>query len=320
MRYNCIRKNVLKAVIVSTPFAYMTITTITWIPKLEIIRKELIKCVFLRNKISSPGDGREYVENPILEKDIRNCIHERSGGVKIIWAPPGSGKTTTVQHVLNAELKGGKISGVLTLNPPVQQAVIGEWFMNELRFLGLETLTKYDKLSSLLDTTHEKPYVIVIDHFDNLDFDQKLRTFIKVTAEDSDLHKNYVVIVICNDAAKVSTMKKWNGGVKIRLINDELIAYKWSVDQIEKWIEHNLKNHPTIDVKKNKVHFDKFMETAVVAGTPDFLITNSFSFEHMSIHEIENSWIDNSNYIRKTWNIGQQLLSSRYCQSYWWCR
>ena len=318
MSFNCIRKNVLQTVIVSAPFAYMTITTITWIPKLEFIRKELIKCVFIRNnmKISSLGDGQEYVENTILERDVRNCIHD-SCGVKIIWAPAGSGKTTTVQHVLNVELKGGKISGVLTLNPPVKHAVIGEWFLNELRFLGLETLTKYDQLSSLLDTTQQKPYVIVIDHFDNFDFDQKLRTFIKVTAEDSDLHKNYVVIVICNDAAKVSTMKKWNGGVKIRLINDELIAYKWSVDQIEKWIEHNLKNHPTIDVKKNKVHFDKFMETAVVAGTPDFLITNSFSFEHMSIHEIENSWIDNSNYIGKTRNIGQQLLSSRYC---WWRR
>ena len=29
--------------------------------------------------------------------------------------------------------------------------------------------------------------------------------------------------------------------------------------------------HQTINVNKNKVHFDKFIESAVVAGTPDFL-------------------------------------------------
>ena len=113
-------------------------------------------------------------------------------------------------------------------------------------------------------------------------------------------------------------MKKWNGGVKIRLINEEFISYKWNRTQIEKWVEYNLKGHQTINVNKNKVHFNKFIESAVVAGTPDFLITNSFSCDNLSIQEIENSWIDNSNCISKTWNIGQQLLSSRYCQSYWW--
>ena len=222
--------------------------------------------------------------------------------------------------MLNAEYRDGKISGVLTLIPPVRPVGVDEWFMNELNFLGFETLTKYDQLSSLLDTSHEKPYVIVIDQFDNLDFDENLRRFIKVTAEDSHLRKNYVVIVICTDAAKVSTMKKWNGGVKIRLINEEFISYKWNGTQIEKWIEYNLKGHTTINVNKNKVHFNKFIESAVVAGTPDFLITNSFSCDNLSIQEIENSWIDNSNCISKTWTIGQQLLSSRYCQSYWWWR
>ena len=76
----------------------------------------------------------------------------------------------------------------------------------------------------------------MIDQFDNLDFDEKLRRFIKVTAEDSHLHKNCVVFVICTDAAKVSTMKKWNGGVKIRPTNDEFIEYKWNAAQIDKWI------------------------------------------------------------------------------------
>lgn len=322
-----IRKNNIKAVLATVtaiPCAYTTITTtntsdVSWIPK--IVRKEIMKCVFTRNiETSSLGEKHKYIENPILERDIHNCIQEQSGGVKIIWAPHGTGKTTTVRHVLNSECNGGKISGVLTLIPPVRPVGVGEWFMNELKFLGFETLTKYDQLSSLLHTSHEKPYVIVIDQFDNLDFDENLRRFIKVTAEDSSLHKNYIVIVICTDAAKVSTMQKWNGGVKIRPINDEFIAYKWNVTQIEKWIEHNLKEHPTINVKKNKVHFDKFTESAVVAGTPDFLITNSFSLDNQSIHEIENSWINSSNYINKTWIIGQQLLSSRYSQSKWWWR
>ena len=164
MSFNCIRKNTMKAVLASVTaisFAYTTITTTnnantSWIT--EFWRKELIKCVVTRNmKISSLGEEHKYIENPILERDIHNCTNKQSGGVKIIWAPPGTGRTTTVQHVLNAECKGGKISGVLTLTPPVGSVEIGEWFRNELSYLGFGTLTKYDQLSSLLDTTHENP-------------------------------------------------------------------------------------------------------------------------------------------------------------------
>jgi mannose/fructose/N-acetylgalactosamine-specific phosphotransferase system component IIB len=77
-------------------------------------------------------------------------------------------------------------------------------------------------------------------------------------AEDSHRTKKYVVLVLCADATKVSTMNEWNGGVKIKLVNDDHLAYKWSNTQIDKWIELNMKDHKTIDIVKDRKHYNKF--------------------------------------------------------------
>jgi ABC-type iron transport system FetAB ATPase subunit len=322
MIYNKLGKNVLKtiAAVAAASVTYSaSYESINWISKLEIVRKEMIKSIFTRNVAKLSLRKGSYVDNPALEKDIRSCIHDQPGGVKIIWAPPGTGKSTTVKHVLNAEIAYGKISGVLMLTPPRMTMNPDEWFRCELRYSGFETLTPYDHLSSLIVAPLDKPYVIVIDQCDNLDYDEKLRLFIKSIAEDSNIINNYVVIVICTDAAKAATMKKWNGGVKIRLINDEPIAYKWSDSQIEKWIEYNLKDHPTINSKINSVHFNKFKKAAVDAGTPDFLITNTSSNDIITNKKID-SWNQHSKYINNKWSSGQQLLSTSSTQSYWYQR
>ena len=322
MTYNKLGKNVIKsfvgtaAAVGSLAYAY-NIKPIDWILNLEIVRKELIKSIFTRNvKTLSLREGDKYVENHALEEDIRNCIHRQPGGVKIIWAPPGTGKSTTVKHVLNSEITDDKISGVLMLTPPRISMEPDEWFRHELRYLGFETLTKYDHLSGLIVAPVNKHYEIVIDQCDNLNYDEKLRLFIKGIAEDSNIYNNYVVIVICTDAGKAATMKKWNGGIKIRLINDEPIAYKWSVSQVEEWLKHNLKEHPTINSKTNEVQFNKFKKAAVDAGTPDFLITNSSSKDIITNQKVD-SWNQHSSYINKSWLSGQQLLSSSFIQSHW---
>jgi Cdc6-like AAA superfamily ATPase len=289
----------------------------SYVPKIKIIRKELFKFI-CNSQIKSAEPKHVYVEHPVFERDIRNCIRDESGGVKIIWAPRGTGKTTIVKHVLNGEIIDDQISGILWFTSPSSSSIKpAEWFINQLKYLGIETMTKYDHISSFIDAPANKPYVIVLDQCDNFDFDVNLWRFIKVMAEDSHLTKNYVVIVICSDASKVANMKEWNGGVKINLINCDFIEYKWNATQIEKWIEHHLKDHETIHPDKDIEHYNKFKKAAIVAGTPDFLITNSYSIEHKTKQEIVNSWNDNSKYIRTMWNSGQQLLSSRYCQSYW---
>lgn len=321
MSYNKTVRNVIGAVVTTTPFAYTFMTsnadTISWFPKMVIIRKELIKsCFSSKIKILEIGKNRKYVEHPVLEQDIRNCINDESGGVKILWAPPGTGKSTSVYHVINAELETGNISGVLMLTPPRMSVEPDEWFRYQFRYLGIETLTQNEHLSTLIEVPSNKPFVIVIDQCDNLDFNDKLRKFIKVLAEDSHGSKKYVVLAICTNAAKAATMKEWNGGIKIKLLNHKYNAYKWSVSQIEKWIEQNLKDHKTINPINNIAHYNKFKKAAIVAGTGDFLITNTCPTENQSLSEIENSWNAKSNYVGQIWGSGQLL----YPQSFWWWR
>jgi hypothetical protein len=80
-----------------TAIAYTAMTTtntdaISWSPKMVIVEKELVKSFFSRNIQTAPlGLGLKYIEHPVLEQDIRNCIHIKSGGEKIVWAPPGTG-------------------------------------------------------------------------------------------------------------------------------------------------------------------------------------------------------------------------------------
>lgn len=291
----------------------------TMIAKTATIRKELIKsCFSSKIKRLELGKNYKYVKHPVLEQDIRNCITEESGGVKIFWAPPGTGKSTSVNHVINSELETGNISGALMLTPPRMSVEPDEWFRFQFRYLGIEMLSQNEHLSYLIDAPANKPFVIVIDQCDNLEFNDKLRKFIKVLAEDSHKTKKYVVLAICTDAAKAATMKEWNGGIKIKLVNDKYNAYKWSVSQIEKWIDGHLKDHKTINPINNIAHFNKFKNAAIVAGTGDFLITNTCPTEHQSFYEIEKSWNAKSNYVGQIWKSGQLLSSSNTQSSWWW--
>ena len=320
MSYYKIGKRFLRTVTVTafTPIAYTIVNNVdmmSWFPKMVIIRKELIKNCFNSN-IEIPKTGLKYVEHPVLEQDIHNCINNEQGGVKIVWAPPGTGKTTSVRHVISEELKLGNISGVLMVTPPRMSVEPDEWFRHQFKFFGIETLTQNEQLSTLIDNDFKKPFVIVIDQCDNFDFDDKLRRFIKVLAEDSNVTKKYVVLAICTDASKAATMREWNGGVKIKLVNNKYNSYKWSLPQIEKWVEHHIKNHDMINRENNVSHYNKFIKAATVAGTADFLITNSYPIEHKNIHQIEDSWVATSKYLGQIWESGQLLSSKKKCW-YW---
>ena len=281
----------------------------SWVPKtLEARKKLLLQILTQEVEISPLGSGNKYVENTVLASDIRDCLYSESGGVKIFWAPPGTGKTTTIRHVLNAEFEKDKISGVLILSPPRMTCEPDEWFRSKLNYGEHETLKQNDDLSSMINAPPDKPYVIVIDQCDNFNFDEKMRLFIKSIAEDSHRTKKYIIMVLCSDAQKASTMNEWNGGVKIKVVRHDYKAYKWSNTQIDRWIENNIANHERIN-NRNESHFNKFKEAALIAGTPDFLIINSLSKEHKSLKDIEHSWIRNAEYLNKIWDSGEMAFS-----------
>lgn len=272
----------------------------------EYVRKKMIKYKFDKEiSLMKLRPDHIYIKNPVFDNDIHECIRSKSGGVKIIWAPPGAGKTTSIRQVLKSEIINKNLSGAIIMNAPRMMPDEPDiWFRSELELYNITTLKQNESLSSLI-SNEIQPYAIVIDQCDNFRFDEKMKVFIKSLAEDSHLTKKYIVFIICTDASKAKTMKEWNGGIKIKLLSDNENTYKWNNDMIKEWITHFLHCNQN---SKLKDYIEEFEKIAIVAGTPDFLITNTIFDEHKNISETIESWRNNSLYIKSIWKTGKGLL------------
>ena len=123
----------------------------------------------------------------LLASDMEESIKSESCGVKIIWAPQGSGKSTTARRVLNQLQRDDKISGAFIASPPDRDDKDDPsvWFRCAVSDSFGVTLKPMDKLSTLLIAPKEKPFVIVLDQCEDIDFLDNMRVFMKSMAADS---------------------------------------------------------------------------------------------------------------------------------------
>ena len=265
----------------------------------------------LRNEIPQfklPVDFK-YIEQANLAADIKNCLTSRSGGVKVIWAPCGSGKSTTARSVLDAAFKRGEISGVIVLTPPKGEFIDpDEWFRANLALFGIETLRPEDQLSDMLDSPMERPFVFVFDQCDNFEFNSATKRLIKTLAEDSVLCKKYVVIALCSSAHKARVMWNWNGRYKITLCSPGLQdAYKWSKREIVEWVGNYLNLHPDSCLADEAIR-SKFIKAAEEAGCPEFLVINADPLMQASVKSPEAIWDESAKFYKNSWAVGKQEL------------
>ena len=61
-----------------------------------------------------------YIKHLSLASDIWNTILSQSDGLKIIWAPSGTGKSTIIRQVLGDLQHEGQSSGVLIFSSPLK--------------------------------------------------------------------------------------------------------------------------------------------------------------------------------------------------------
>jgi hypothetical protein len=279
-----------------------------------LFNSEYGRAMLLRKKFSETARDLtlskdfKYVEQGNLAEDVRRCYISRTGGVKVIWAPAGSGKSTTVRHVLKAAYEQEAISGVIFLTPPRMEGTEpDEWFRSQLSCFGHETLGIFDHLSDVLTAPIDCPYVIVFDQCDNLNFDSKTSVFMKTLAEDSVLSKSYVVIALCASAVKAKIMWGWNWRSKITLVGARRQqAYKWREAEIDQWIEHYLKYHED-SCRTDETMRDEFKAAAIKAGAPEFLVTNVLPSEN-AVGGTVADWQKNAEFYERAWSKGQTLL------------
>ena len=146
----------------------------------------------------------------------------------------------------------------------------------------------------------------------------RMKRFIKSLAEDSNRTSKFIVLVICSEATKAATMKEWNGGVKVALMGVDHEAYRWTAEQIDEWTEHYLNSHKSSKLHGNP-HLDHFKKSALVAGTPDILITNTNSNENIISKEEEVKWYRNSACHESNRKAGQRTLGVRQDTIFFQC-
>jgi hypothetical protein len=215
----------------------------------------------------------------VLKESFRSNLHNSiasSHGVKILWSPPGAGKSTTVRRILIDMKKINKIRGAIIVSPPDSlDSSPSTWFRNALRDAFGNLLHPNEKLSKLLPQSDSPPYVFVLDQIDNVLLGEDMRVFIKTLAEDSSFTKSYVVLVLTADASNARTMWDWNGREKIVLMNDlngeSPMIYRWDPDDIEEWLRKHVVLNKDSPLQEGTALRKLVKEAATIAGTPGFL-------------------------------------------------
>ena len=273
--------------------------------KLDYFRKHRLQYQFRKGLTPPELQCGSFVPNLRLASDIENSILSQSCGVKIVLAPHGAGKTTTVQQVLSKLQKDRKISGVFMVSAPddTYKNKPSEWFRRALSDQFGVILQPMDHLSKFLIAPKEKPFVIVLDHCEDINHLDSMRVFIKSTAADSTLSKSYVVFILCSDPLQASNMWDWNGRQKIGPIGtEEPIDYKWKEKDIDLWLDHYMKQNPDSFLKNDTLRYH-LRNAAMIAGTPGFLVDCISTQEgnHTDIDSMTEQWDKNASLINEQW-------------------
>ena len=274
------------------------------------IRTERLKVMLQRpvNDFQLPI-GAPLVLQTSLAMDIETSICSNGGGVKIIWAPSGAGKTATVRRVLKNLQAARKIRGAIVINPPDSYVMPSTWFRSSLRDMFGNLVNPNEKISEILPKFDGRPFIFVLDQIDNAPMGEDMRVFIKTLAEDSHLTKLYAVLVICSDASNAKTMWDWNGHEKIAMLNElrdqSPAIYRWGKDDVEQWLIGFQVANPSGPLQQGTVGWERLKESAIIAGTPGFLVETALIANANSPSE---GWIKRAKYRSELWNMGEKVL------------
>ena len=245
---------------------------------------------------------------PVMVKAVEDAICSGNGGVQILCAPPGAGKSTALDYIIGNLIKSNKISGWIRLTPPRSACDLPDrWFRTcNSDFLG-ETIKVHDTISSIVGK-RDAPVVYIFDQFDNFEMQNPTQTFLKSMAEDSVRERNFVTVVAVSNPTKARIIWNWNGRQKINLLGvDHIMKYKWDESEILPWLENFKKHHPGT-VLDDSVMYKKLLAAAKLAGTPEFLVSNTSDAVLQNLDELEEMWNRTSHFHMTQWEEADKIL------------
>jgi hypothetical protein len=165
--------------------------------RLKYFRTEPVPVV---NLINYP-----YVENGAALKVIKRGFDSKEGGIKVLYAPIGSGKTTYLANLAKEYQKRGKhiefVSCAATKN-------------------HLYECLDIPKLSYNLSEVIPDGTIIILDQMESPVFGDELKSMLREIALDSRKIKNYVVIVCVSNKEVAEKILSLNGSDKIAALGE----------------------------------------------------------------------------------------------------
>ncbi len=175
------------------------------------------------------------IKNPKVEKILNTSFHNTYGGIHLLVAPPGSGKTTYLRSYANQSIgDGGRV----------------QYFACELqtRKQFFESFGDAKRANDLFEVIPKNSVIIIdqIEHFENLN--EEIKSLLKHLAYESRRVSGVSVIVSTASIKFAQEILRLNGNDKIR-VNGAVSDWRWTPELIDKYIASEVFLNLTHDQK-----------------------------------------------------------------------
>lgn len=221
-----------------------------------------------------------YQPNIWMEDAIKSHLLRPYGGLSILAAPEGAGKSTAVRKVLSELKKANQIRGSIIIDGTLFDGNYPDTKTKFSRILGVDP---FNISGNIPENDRHFPVTIVFDHFDHLAHDIRILWFVYHLAHDSTLYKRTNILVCIDSPTLAKFVSQWNSGHKFMLIRH------WLRDQINSHHPNDLSmDHefcmqtPAIDhlleaTRPGRDYRDTVEDTirqyAYLARTPKFILS-----------------------------------------------
>lgn len=240
------------------------------------------------------------VENVTLNKDIERAVMYGNRGVHVLCLPQGAGKHCSILKTCRQLQKQERISGVLPIVATQfgfdPQVSLTSWLMKNIGVtssLPINPLSYYLKDQSLVS----KPLVVYIEDVDQLKTHASFESFVVSLAEDSVLHRKYVVLLSTSDHKVTNRILNLNGRSKIYSVctAESIMQYRWKEQQMNRLISRLHLSHEQL------VFLYSMQQGISLLSTPGCIIDliNSNTFNELNfqstLQSLNQSWIEIDN-------------------------
>ena len=194
--------------------------------------------------VYEPNPPQAYVENTRLNNAIEKVmtLEDEPEGVEVLYAPPHSGKTTAITHVLHKlhtmgkvnvlQLRAGTFSEFIVNRGGDRHLSLAPWLQQSM---GCTKPFSSIDVSDIFSYDRSQPRsVLFIDQFESITTEAELtniKNMMHKVAVDVANRKNYITLVATSDLDVFQEMLTWNGGKKFQAVVEG--GFIWTQEELQ---------------------------------------------------------------------------------------